>query len=67
VVEERTSCSTCHAPHGVQNASPVNNSRLLNPDTRIVGPNSAGVLRIDTSARTCSLRCHGENHNNERY
>jgi predicted CXXCH cytochrome family protein len=67
VVEERTSCSTCHAPHGVQNASPVNNSRLLNPDTRIVGPNSAGVVRIDTSARTCSLRCHGENHNNERY
>lgn len=67
VVEERTSCATCHAPHGVQNGTVQNNSRLLNFDTRIVGPNNSGVLRIDAGARTCSLRCHGENHSNESY
>jgi predicted CXXCH cytochrome family protein len=67
VVDKRTSCATCHAPHGIQGGSTITNGRLINFDTRIVGPNSNGVLRMDTAARTCSLRCHGEDHSNERY
>lgn len=67
VVQQQTSCATCHAPHGVQNANPVNHSRLLNPDARIVAPNSFGQLRIDTSARTCSLLCHGKDHASQPY
>lgn len=67
VVEERASCATCHAPHGMQGATAITNGRLINFDTKIVGPNGSGILRIDTAARTCSLRCHGEDHNNEHY
>ncbi len=67
VVDAQTSCATCHAPHGVQSSTAPPNTRLINPDTRIVGPNAQGVLRIDTAARSCSLTCHGENHTNKHY
>lgn len=67
VVNERASCSTCHAAHGIQGGSLVNNSRLINFDTRIVGPDSQGRLRFDSSARACYLRCHGDDHRGEHY
>jgi len=67
VVDERASCATCHAPHGVQGGNVQLNAHLVNLDTMIVGPNRSAVLRIDTGARTCSLRCHGKDHNNETY
>ncbi|MGE5323463.1 MAG: cytochrome c3 family protein [Actinomycetota bacterium] len=61
---ERAACSTCHDPHA--SSAPM----LINFDRSIVAPNSAGVLqftRTGTGHGTCSLRCHGENHNNESY
>jgi len=67
VVDQRASCATCHAPHGVQGGNPQFNAHLLNPDIGIVGPNQFGVLRIDTAARTCSLACHGKDHSNTAY
>jgi hypothetical protein len=64
VVDQRTACSTCHDPHA------SNSPMLINFDRSIVAPNSQGVLqftRTGTGHGTCSLRCHGENHNNLSY
>lgn len=69
IVGERTSCNICHDPHGVSaaNGANLNNSeRLINFDTNVVSP-SGGVLALDTNARTCTLVCHGRDHNPEPY
>ncbi len=72
VVEERTPCNVCHAPHGVGSAlgTATNNSKLINFDTTVVTPNSSGLLKFEstgTSRGRCYLRCHGDNHNPESY
>jgi hypothetical protein len=71
------SCATCHDPHGVPNGTTVNNGSLINFDLNIVAPSSSGVgpmWRDLTPAPgstafsgSCTLRCHGRNHNNIRY
>ena len=64
VRSERAACSTCHDPHGAQ--APM----LVNFDLSVVAPNSRGVLQFTRTSPghgTCSLRCHGENHNNLSY
>lgn len=61
------SCSTCHAPHGIQGGSATNNKHLINFDLNIVGPNRSGQLLLDGVARTCSLECHGKNHAATKY
>lgn len=67
IVAGRASCATCHAPHGIQGATNITNGHLINFDAQVVGLNASGVLRIDTTARTCSLLCHGHDHSNQRY
>jgi hypothetical protein len=61
VVTDGTSCSTCHASHGVQGGNPTNNAHLVDFDTNIVGPN-LGKLYLDTGAKGCYLTCHGVPH-----
>ena len=61
---ENTACSTCHDAHA--SSAPM----LVNFDRSIVAPNSRGVLsftRTGIGHGTCSLRCHGQDHNNESY
>lgn len=61
---QNTACSTCHDAHA--SSAPM----LVNFDRSIVAPNSRGVLsftRTGIGHGTCSLRCHGEDHNNESY
>ncbi|MBI5085051.1 MAG: hypothetical protein HZB13_10705 [Acidobacteria bacterium] len=68
VVSQRTSCTTCHDPHGAANGT-VNNNWLINFDTSIVTP-SGGILRWEsTGTRTgrCYLTCHNQNHNPYNY
>ncbi len=69
---ERTPCNVCHDPHGISatQGTSINNSKLINFDTRVVTPNSRGVLRYESTGRfqgSCSLRCHGEDHDGESY
>jgi len=69
---ENSPCNACHDPHGISSTqgNETNNSHLINFDTSIVTPNSNGVLRfVDTGngSGSCSLRCHGQDHNNESY
>jgi predicted CXXCH cytochrome family protein len=64
VVSQRAACSTCHDAHA--SSSPM----LINFDRSVVAANSQGILqytRTSTGHGTCSLRCHGEDHNNLSY
>lgn len=64
----RTSCNTCHDPHGVSSlqGNATNNSNLINFNTNYVTASSSGILRFDDQGLyhgRCYLTCHGENHN----
>jgi len=68
----RTSCNTCHDPHGVSitQGNSTNNSHLINFDTSVVSPNIFGELSFTdngTFAGSCSLSCHGRQHRNFSY
>lgn len=74
VIGAGASCSTCHAGHGIQQQVATNgntNNRLLDPDTKIVGPvpsgTYAGWLVMNTNTRTCYLQCHGTTHTGSTY
>jgi hypothetical protein len=61
-------CNTCHDPHGISitQGNSTNNSKLINFNTSVVSPNSAGLLRYEstgTFSGRCYLSCHGMNHN----
>lgn len=60
-------CNACHDPHGISSSqgTTANNARLINFDTSIVGL-SGGVRRwtqTGVGRGTCTLTCHGANHN----
>jgi uncharacterized membrane protein len=61
IVDVGTSCSVCHAAHGVQNGTAATNSHLINFDTRIVAANR-GEISWNEARSSCTLRCHGHNH-----
>ena len=74
---QKAACSTCHDPHGVPNGTALNNGSLINFDQNIAAPNSLGVGPVWTDLTpaagstvfqgSCSLRCHGVDHNNRSY
>ncbi len=58
-------CGSCHAAHGSVGGYP----RLINFDLRVVEPFN-GVIefnRISSGEGSCTLRCHGEEHDDEDY
>jgi predicted CXXCH cytochrome family protein len=64
VQQQRAACSTCHDPHASSSAM------LVNFDRSVVGPNRNGILQFTRTGAghgTCSLQCHGANHNNLSY
>ena len=64
VMGQNAACSTCHDPHA--SSSPM----LINFDLSIVGPATSGQLQYTqqgTGSGTCTLRCHGEDHNRKSY
>ena len=67
VVVVASSCSTCHASHGIQGGTRINNAHLVNFDTKVVGSDNKGRLYLDTSAKACYLTCHGVLHNPKKY
>ena len=70
IVGERASCSICHDAHGSDpHAGNVSGTHLVNFRTDVVSPQS-GTLAFRDNGRfrgSCTLRCHGEGHNNESY
>jgi predicted CXXCH cytochrome family protein len=73
VVTERTPCSVCHDPHGIDSmtGSVVNNTHLMNFDLSVVQPlPTTGILEYTDNgfqSGTCTLSCHGNEHNNTSY
>lgn len=64
VRDQKTSCSTCHDPHGVQTQP-----HLINFNTLYVQPYNAQPSFKDLGAgrATCTLTCHGVAHNAKSY
>lgn len=69
VAQERTSCSTCHEPHGIQDAggSRAQGAAMVSFDLRIVGADRNGALIVDGFSRECYLSCHGVEHGPKSY
>jgi len=73
IVDERTSCSVCHDPHGISStqAAGSNHTHLINFDTRVVRPepgsNRLEFRDLGTLAGSCTLVCHGATHINQEY
>lgn len=73
IMEERTPCSACHDPHGVNRTQGFgsDHTHLINFDTRIVRPNPV-TRRMNFSDRgaqsgSCTLICHGSAHSDRAY
>jgi predicted CXXCH cytochrome family protein len=67
IVDARTSCATCHDPHGISGGQgdSTRNSHLINFSTDEVVPNSLGDLFFEdrgSLAGSCSLSCHDFDH-----
>ncbi|WP_289053991.1 cytochrome c3 family protein [Carboxylicivirga marina] len=72
VVKNNISCNVCHDPHGVSEmqGSEMNHSHLINFDLNVVEPRVNGDLHFtDQGYRsgTCSIMCHGKEHDNLGY
>ena len=73
IVEERASCSACHDPHGVTTTVGGGSDRthLINFDVTIVRPDPrTGRIEFRDLGRfagSCTLVCHGEQHDTETY
>jgi predicted CXXCH cytochrome family protein len=63
------SCSACHTSHGMGAVSAnASGERLVNFDVNVVAPNGSNPVTYShtpssTSNNTCTLQCHGYNHN----
>ncbi len=67
VVKEKTSCNTCHDPHGISNLQGTSdkNTNLINFNVTIVTPVNGSLYFQDEGYRkgNCTLSCHGKVHN----
>ena len=67
IVDHKTSCNTCHDPHGISyiQGNTQNNVSLINFDISIVKNNSLGMLRYESTGKfsgSCYLKCHDSDH-----
>jgi len=73
VRDQNAPCSACHDPHGVSATGGGESDRthLINFDTSIVRPlTGTGRLafrNLGTFAGSCTLTCHGKDHDNRQY
>jgi predicted CXXCH cytochrome family protein len=72
VVGSSTSCATCHASHGVSAlaGNAVNNAHLIDFDVNVVRPNAKGLRQYASrgaGSGSCSLSCHGKEHDGASY
>ena len=67
VVSAKIPCSECHDPHGISSTqgTATNNSNLINFNSAVVTASGGVIQFIDQGVRrgSCTLICHGKNHN----
>lgn len=71
VVEAKTSCNTCHDPHGISSLQgiPGRNDHLINFNTNVVSALN-GILYYQNDGNRsgrCYLVCHNKTHNSTTY
>lgn len=65
IVNQNTSCAVCHNAHGIDPAAgnAVNNASLMDFDLSVVDAlPSTGILEYNATSQTCTMQCHGKNH-----
>ncbi len=72
VVGQATPCAACHESHGISPVAgnAVNNAHLVDFDVSIVAPSARGLRQYVSSgprAGSCSLSCHGKDHDGLSY
>jgi hypothetical protein len=72
VVNDHAPCTACHDWHGVSlmQGNEINNAHLINFDVSIVSPTQTGLRQytsLGPKRGSCSLTCHGHNHDNSSY
>lgn len=70
IVDERTSCSTCHDPHGSPRGRALTRLAGDEPGGRLLASTRTGVLAFDSpgsGSGACHVSCHGRDHGPEAY
>ena len=70
IVDQKTPCSACHDPHGVPSGTGGDHTHLINFDTSLVFKSASGELAFRDQGRfagSCTLRCHGKEHDSQEY
>ena len=68
VNDQGLSCSTCHTGHGNGGQNPaISGERLVNFDLNVVGQFNNQPVAFSKAQRSCTLTCHGSNHDNRKY
>ena len=63
-INDGFSCSTCHTAHGMGAVSAsISGERLVNFDINVVAPNGATPIGYNRVQNSCTLTCHGHQHN----
>ncbi len=72
IQKEDAPCSACHDGHGISasQGTNLNNTHLINFNISYVSTNKNGLREFEDLGNRkgqCNLKCHGEDHKNERY
>lgn len=67
--EKGVLCGSCHAAHGVAGGPSNGTAHLINFDLRVVQPFNGTIQYVQTQPGkgSCTLTCHGEQHDDENY
>ncbi len=56
------SCSVCHTAHGMTPSATISGERMVNFDLNVVAPNGDSPILYNRATNSCSLTCHGHQH-----
>jgi predicted CXXCH cytochrome family protein len=63
ISDDGFSCSVCHTGHGIGLGGNIPGVGLVNFDANVVGANGSAPISYNPAANSCTLKCHGYDHN----